>query len=327
MTLHALIGPAPLAEAGGPFLDVLREAGFTPVYPDRPEQMNEAELLRKLDGVSASVAGSEPYTRRVLEARPGLRVIARVGVGYDAVDVGAATEHGVVVTITPGANQDAVAEHTFSLILALAKKVVPQQLALRAGGWPRSATLPLRGRTLGIIGLGRIGKAVAIRAAAFRMRVLACESLPDLAFVTGQGIALVPLERLLAESDFVSLHVPLTHQTQHMINRRTLALMKPTAHLVNTARGPLVSESDLYEALTTGRLAGAGMDVYEREPPGKSPLLELDNVVLTAHTAGVDVQSRDDMALSAARSVAALRRGDWPEEQIVNPDVRARFHW
>jgi D-3-phosphoglycerate dehydrogenase len=323
-----LIAPTTLAKVGGPFEDLLKGSGFELKYQPYTWQMTEEELLGQLPGVRASVAGSEPYTRRVIAASPELRVIARVGVGYDAVDLAAATEHGVAVTIAPGTNQDAVAEHTFTLLLGLAKRLVPDHNAVKAGGWPRRANLPLRGRVLGIAGLGRIGKAVALRGRAFGMRVLAYEPVPDRAFVAEHGIELVPLERLLAESDYLSLHVPLTPESRHLINRRTLALMKPTAFLLNTARGGLVNEADLVEALRAGRLAGAGLDVFEQEPAGKdNPLLGLDNVVLTPHTAGTDLQSRDDMALSAARGIVALSRGEWPAEQVVNPEVRARFRW
>jgi phosphoglycerate dehydrogenase-like enzyme len=322
-----LIAPQTLANIEGPFVQVLREAGFELIYPDKPQQMTEEELLAKLAGINASVAGSEPYTRRVLEANPQLRVIARAGVGFDAVDVAAATEHGVAVTICPGTNQDAVAEHTFTLILALAKGLIDQHLATRQGKWPRSATLPLRGRTLGIVGLGRIGKAVALRGIAFGMHILAYEPLPDKAFVEQHGVTLAPLDRVLAEGDYVSLHVPLTPESKYLINKRTLGLMKPTAFLINTARGPLVNEGDLHQALKSGKIAGAGLDVFEQEPPGKIPLFELDNLVLTPHAAGVDLQSRDDMALASAQSIVALAAGGWPAPQVVNPEVRSRFKW
>jgi D-3-phosphoglycerate dehydrogenase / 2-oxoglutarate reductase len=322
-----LIAPAPLANLDASFLHVLREAGLEPVFPTRTHQLTEDELLETLPGVVASLAGSEPYTRRVLAAHPQLRVIARAGVGYDAVDCEAATDHGVAVCIAPGTNQDAVAEHTFMLILALAKHLIPQHVGVKAGGWPRQANIPLRGRTLGIAGLGRIGKAVAVRGAAFGMPLLAYEPYPDPDFVKQYHVTLVPLERLLAESDYVSLHMPLTPESKYLINRKTLALMKPTAFLVNTARGALISEPDLLEALRERRLAGVALDVFEQEPPGKLPLFEPDNVVLTAHTAGVDLQSRDDMALSAAQAIADLSRGKWPAEKVVNPAVKAKFRW
>jgi D-3-phosphoglycerate dehydrogenase / 2-oxoglutarate reductase len=323
-----LISPAPLAGLDAAFSHSLREAGFQLVYPARRAQMTEDELQATLAvGIRAALAGSEPYTRRVLEANRQLRVIARAGVGYDAVDVAAATDLGVAVCIAPGTNQDAVAEHTFTLLLALAKGLVPQHLGTCALKWPRRANLPLRGRTLGIAGLGRIGKAMAIRGACFGMRLLAYEPFPDRDFAAQYNVGLVSLEQLLAESDYLSLHMPATAASRHLINRDTLRRMKPTAFLLNTARGAIVNEAHLIEALQAGRLAGAGLDVFEEEPPADSPLLHMDNVVVTPHAAGVDLQSRDDMALSAAEAIIALSRGQWPAEKIVNPEVRERFRW
>jgi phosphoglycerate dehydrogenase-like enzyme len=317
-----------LAGFDSPFLHTLRAAGFELVYPGKAAQLTEEELLPALAGVDASLAGSEPYTRRVLEANPTLKVIARVGVGYDAVDLAAATEHGVAVTITPGANHDAVAEHTFALMLALAKDLVNQHNLTQAGRWPRKTTLPLRGRALGIAGLGRIGKAVACRGECFGMKLLAFEPFPDPEFVRRHLVTLLPFDRLLAESDFLSLHLPLTKESTHLMNRQTLSKMKPTAVLINTARGGLVCEPDLFDALKNHRLAGAALDVFEREPPDpKDPLLTLENVILTPHAAGSDVKSRDDMANMAAQSIVALSKGQWPPEQVVNPEVRAKFRW
>jgi phosphoglycerate dehydrogenase-like enzyme len=323
-----LVAPMTLAQTRGPFHDALIRAGFEPIYPGRGQQLTEEELLHDLQGVRAAIAGMEPYNARVLAAHPGLRVIARVGVGYDAVDVEAATRQGVAVAIAPGTNQEAVAEHTFALLLGLAKDVAAGHNGTRAGRWPRRITTPVRGRTLGIAGLGRIGKAVAVRGVAFGMRVLAHDPIADTAFAEAHGITLVPLDRLFSESDYLSLHSPLTPQSRHMINRRSLALMKPTAFLINTGRGGLVCEEDLVEALRAGKLAGAGLDVFELEPPRPdNPLLALDNVLVTPHTAGTDSQSLADMALSAAEAVISLSRGEWPAEKVVNPEVRERFHW
>jgi phosphoglycerate dehydrogenase-like enzyme len=322
-----LIAPMQLTHIQGRYHQTLLQAGFQLVHNPHGHQMVEEELLAALDGVVAALAGSEPYTRRVLAAHPHLRVIARVGVGYDAVDTAAATEHGVAVTITPNTNHDAVAEMTFCLLLALAKNLINQHLGTRAGRWPRGANLPVRQRTLALAGLGRIGKAVALRGKAFGMHLLAHDPFPDKAFAAQHGIPLVSLDELLAQADFLSLHLPLSPETRHLINRQTLAKMKPTAFLLNTARGGLVCEADLNQALRDKRIAGAGLDVYEQEPPGHSPLLELDNVVLTPHAAGTDLQSRDDMAASAAEAIVALSRGEWPAEKVVNPEVRSQFHW
>jgi phosphoglycerate dehydrogenase-like enzyme len=311
----------------GPHTALLREAGFEIVFPKRQAQLTEQELLDELPGIAAALAGSEPYTALVLEQAKALRVIARAGVGYDAVDLPAASKHGVAVAITPGANHDAVAEHTLAMLLAVAKNLRLLDLTTRQGKWVRTPTLPLRGQTLGIVGLGRIGKSVAVRARALGMKLLVTEAAPDRAFIAAHGLGLVPLERLLAESDYVTLHAPLLPATQRLIRRETLAQMKPTAWLINTARGGLICERDLLEALRAKRIGGAALDVFEQEPPGPSPFFELDNVLLTPHIAGIDEVSRIELGVHAARAIVALSRGEWPADQIVNQDLRARFRW
>jgi D-3-phosphoglycerate dehydrogenase len=323
-----MIGPAPLAKLEGDFLTILKNAGFEFVYPKVAVQMTEQDLLDQLHGIPAALAGSEPYTRKVFEASPQLKVVARVGVGYDAVDVPAATEHGVVVCTAPGTNQDSVAEHCFMLILALARNLIRQHVPISQGKWARSANQPIRGKTLGLVGLGRIGKAMTTRALAFGMRVIAYDPYPDQPFADRYGVRLVSLDDLLQEADHVSLHLPAMEGTYKLINAQRLALMKPTAFLINTARGAVVDERALYEALRDKKIAGAGLDVFEEEPPRPdNPIVRLDNVVMTAHTAGVDTQSRDDMARKAAECIAAISRGEWPAECVVNPEVMAKFKW
>lgn len=320
-----MIGPSHLAKEKGAFFDVLQTSNAEFIYPKKNVQMTESDILEQFHDVEAAIAGSEPYTRKVFETFPKLRILSRVGVGYDAVDVKAATEHGVVVTFAPGTNQNAVAEHCFSLILGLAKNVISQHNQIREGKWPRHANLPLRGKTLGLVGLGRIGKAMTRKAKAFDMPVIAYDPFPDTRFAQEQGIPLLTLEEVLKQADYVSLHLPFTPETAKLINAEKLGLMKPTAFLLNTARGAVVDEDALYDFLKNKKIAGAGLDVFEHEPPKGSPLLTLDNVVLTAHTAGVDVESRDAMALSAAKSLVALLKGEWPTEQIVNPEVKDAF--
>lgn len=310
----------------GEFLNVLNNAGFELVYPGLGRQLVESEVLERLKGVEYAVAGSEPYTRKVFEAHPQLKIIARVGVGYDAVDVQAATDHGVVVTTAPGTNQDSVSEHCFMLILALAKNLMLQHPAINAGGWPRQANVPLRGKTLGLAGLGRIGKSMTIRAQAFGMNVIAHDPFADKEFAAQHKIKLVSLEDLLRESDYVSLHMPLNKDTRGIINKERLALMKPTAFLINTARGSVIDERALYESLRDRKIAGAGLDVFDEEPPAKdNPILKLDNVVMTAHTAGVDSKSIADMALLACKCVAWILKGEWPGECVVNPEVKSKL--
>ena len=323
-----LIAPSPLAQMTGGFLDVLNKGGFELVYPGLGRQLVESEVLGILPGIPAAVAGSEPYTRKVFEANPQLKIVARVGVGYDAVDVQAATDHGVVVTTVPGTNQDAVSEHCFMLILALAKNLMLQHPAIHNGGWPRQANVPLRGKTLGLAGLGRIGKSMTIRAEAFGMKVIAHDPFADKAFAAEHHISLVSLEDLLRQSDYVSLHMPLNKDTRGIINKERLGLMKPSAFLINTARGSVIDEPALYEVLRDRKIAGAGLDVFDQEPPLKdNPILKLDNVVMTAHTAGVDTQSIADMALLAAKCVDWIAKGEWPTECVVNPEVKSKFQW
>jgi phosphoglycerate dehydrogenase-like enzyme len=327
MKPRVLIGPAPLRDIESVYGPTITGAGYDLSFPAKNVQMTEADLLQQLPGHAASLAGSEPYTPAVIAAAAakGLKVIARAGVGYDAVDLAAATEQGVAVTFAPGTNQDAVAEHTFAMILALAKNVISQHNLIKKGEWPRRANLPLRGKTLGILGLGRIGKAVALRAKAFLMNVVAYEPYPDQDFVAKNGITLLPLDDVFRQADWLTLHMPMLPESKQCVSKRTLDLMKPTAFLLNTARGGVVCEPDLYEALKNERIAGAGLDVFEEEPPGDNPLLTLDNVVFTAHTAGVDLQSRDDMARTAARAIVKLLAGEWPAEWVVNPQVKDKF--
>jgi phosphoglycerate dehydrogenase-like enzyme len=323
-----LIAPAPLDGIDAEFRSALVQAGFELIYPKLGRQMVEPELMQNLPGIKATLAGSEPYTRHVLEAMPELRVIARVGVGYDAVDIPAATERGIAVTIAPGTNQDSVAEHTFMLLLACARQLVSQHNLIVAGEWPRNANVPVRGRTLGIVGLGRIGKAVALRGLAFGMRVIVHEPFPEPAFVAEHSIPLLSFEEVMREADYLSLHIPMSPESRHMINAKTLSWMKPTAYLINTSRGGLINEPDLCVVLKEKRIAGAALDVFDEEPPPRDhPFFKLNNITLTAHTAGVDLKSRDDMALSAAQAIVDLSQGKWPKEKVVNPEVRAKFKW
>ena len=312
----------------GDYLQLLRDAGFEIRFADRSPITREQDLVKALQGFSAVIAGGEPYTDPVLRSLPELRVIARAGVGYDMVDLEAATRHGKVVTITPTANHDAVAEHAISLMLGVARDLLRLDRGICAGVYPKQILVPLRGKTLGIAGLGRIGRSVAQRASAFVMKILAYEKYPDKDFVDNYGVDLVDLDTLLQRSDFVTVHLPLTPETQGFINRQTLQKMKPGSFLINTARGGLIVEADLVEALRSGTLAGAGLDVTQQEPPEPdNPLLTLDNVILTPHVAGIDTQSFRDMGVSCAQSIIDLHRGKWVEEAILNRSLGADWRW
>jgi D-3-phosphoglycerate dehydrogenase / 2-oxoglutarate reductase len=314
-----LFGPAPMRDIPHCYEPLLTEAGLELVYPAAVRQMTEEELLGYLPGCIASLAGSEPYTRRVIEAgaKAGLKVIGRAGVGYDGVDVHACRDFGVTVTYAPGSNHEAVGEHAMMMILALAKQLVMQDRETRAGHWPRKAQRPVREKTLGIIGLGRTGKALAQRADAFRMNILACDPYVDGDYAKRHNIPLLPLDDVLEHADFLSVHVPLTSETRNLIRRETLAKLKPGAILINTSRGEVVHEADLVEALKNKLLAAAGLDVFEHEPLRNHPFQELDNVLLTAHTAGVDYRSREDMVRFAAEGIVKVLAGEPVGERLV----------
>ena len=329
---QVLFSPQEFYPASGPHVNILREAGFDLQYPNNNRlakgQCSDDETIELLRDAAAVIAWGESYPKRVIEALPKLRVISRVGVGYDRVDVSAATARGVVVTITPNANHEAVAEHALALLLAVAKSIARCDGSIRSGGWPNPSIKPLRGRTLGIVGLGRIGKSVASRAIGLRLKVLASDAAPDREFAREHGIEIVPFKNLLAESDFISLHCPLSDATRGLIDRTALGLMKPGGILVNTARGGLVVEDALVEALRAGHLWGAGLDVLADEPPpADNPLLAMPQVVFSPHIAGCDELALQDMALEAAQNIVALHRGEWPAGAVVADELRAGWRW
>lgn len=301
------------------------QAKFVPLEPDTSAE----EIIRHLRGSCASgaavshvavLAGSEAYTRQVFESAPDLRHIARIGTGYDAIDLDAATAHGVVVTTTPGANDAAVADHAFGLMLTLAHGIARDDRAVRRGQWNPVKNADLSGKTLGVVGLGRVGRSVARRARCFSMRILAYEPHPDPAFTRDLGIELVSLEELARHSDFISLHAPLGHNTRKMIGARFMSLMKPGAFLINTARGGLVDEDALYDALRAGGIGGAGLDVRASEPPGDGRFARLENAVMTPHSASFTDGSWRNMWSMAIESVSRLL-SDSPPEGMLNPEV------
>jgi phosphoglycerate dehydrogenase-like enzyme len=310
-----------------PYLRRLEEAGVEVVRRiGQQGKLSEDEVIESLPGVFGTLAGSEPYTERVFRSAPDLRVIARWGVGFDAVDVPAATRHGVAVCTAVGGNHETVADYAVALMCALQRGLLPNHRLITGGAWRTEFRPAIWRATAGIVGLGRIGQAVARRCRGFEMRILAHEPYPDLAFVREHGIELVPLDDLLRRADLVTLHCPATPENRHLINRERLALMKPSAYLVNTARGTLIDEAALHEALAARRLAGAGLDVFEKEPLTASPLFALDNVILSPHLAGIDETSEAAMANLAIDAILAVRRGETPaRESLVNPDaLRAR---
>lgn len=326
MPTKILICPKVLDHTPGEHFDVLVQAGFSVQYAKPMKDLLSAEeLSANLAGIDAVVAGSEPYTAEVLEKFPQLRVISRVGVGYDSVDVETATRLGMAVAITPGTNHDSVAELLFALLFAITKRIVPSHLNVASGKFDRKMTKPIRGQTIGLIGMGRIGKAVADRAIALGMKVIAYD--PMVTTNPSPSVEMVPLAELFRQSDVVSLHAPLTPETKHLIRAETIKQMKSGAILLNTSRGALVDEVALAAALEKGQIAAAGLDVFEREPPVGSPILQAPNVVLTPHVAGIDEEGVRQMSVMACRTIVDLFQGRWPVERIVNAESLGPWRW
>lgn len=256
-----------------------------------------------------------------MDAAPRLRVIARPGVGYDSIDLPAATRRGIAVCNMPAVNATAVAELTIALLLMCARHIPRNIDDVRSGSWQRLEGRELRNATLGLVGLGAIGKAVAQLASCFGMSILAYDKYQDTEFADRHGIRYTGIDELLATSDYVSLHMLLDASTRHWVDGSRLARMKPTAYLVNTSRGPVVDEAALYRALRDGVIAGAALDVVEVEPlPADSPLRGLGNVYITPHLGGVTREARERSGRGAAQNVLNVLDGREPTN-VVNPDA------
>jgi len=306
-------------EAG---LDLLREhCDRLDVSPhDRPATRDELlEGVAGRDGVMCHL--TDAIDAGILAAAgPACRVFANYAVGYNNIDLAAAGRLGIVVTNTPGVLTETTADLAWALLMSSARRIVESDRFFRTGRWDGWGPMQFLGHdicgaTLGIVGAGRIGQAVVRRAGGFGMRVLYAGR-SDQPAMNAMGARRVDLDALLRESDFVSLHVPLTPETQHLIGRRELQLMKPGAHLINTARGPVVNEAALVEALREKRIAGAGLDVYEHEPQPAPGLVELDNVVCICHLGSATEAARSRMSLMAAQNLLAAMRGERPPNAV-----------
>ncbi|MBL8849497.1 MAG: C-terminal binding protein [Planctomycetaceae bacterium] len=290
------------------------------IAPDKSEET----LVNLAAGVDAIVTCWARVSRKVLDAAPNCRIVARLGIGLDNIDVSAATGKGMLVTNVPDYCVSEVADHTVALLLALSRNVGFYHLRTKRGEYDLQAGPPIRrlsSQTLGLIGLGRIGSAVAERARALQMTLLAHTRSGD---SHGTGCRMVDLPTLLDESDYISLHVPATTETRRLINSETLQQVRPGARLINTSRGALIDPDALWEAIQSGRISGAGLDVFEPEPPDLShPLYCDERVIATPHTAFVSAESLDEMRRRVVAQVVSVLRGVTPEN-VVNPEVHRR---
>ena len=293
---------------------MIEDFADTVVYNDLGVPLTGDELLSRLEGVDGYIAGVDYITADVIEKMPAsVKVISRYGAGVDRVDIPACTKKGIVVTNTPGANAVAVCELAFSLMLCCARNIPVLHRAVEKGEWPRSEGIELNGKTLGIVGMGAIGKNLAVRARAFGMNVCAYDPYFDADFAKQHGVVQMELDALLSQADFISLHVPLNDQTRHMIGRERIAEMKQGAVVINTARGGLIDEQAAAEAVRAGRLGGLGLDAFEQEPLKDSPLFGLDRVIFTPHTGAHTAEAVANMGrMSVENAIAVLSGKECP---------------
>lgn len=328
--VYITTGNAPVTEAAlGIERPVLEAAGIALVVRHAPTEAALAEAVRDADALlaGATVPVTEPVLAAGAAAR--LKVVSKFGVGVDNIDLDAATRHGVIVCHVPDYCMDEVSDHAMALLLAWARRILPFNEMVQRGGWRQDFSQylmeiqPLRGQTLGVIGIGRIGGTLVPKAQAFGMRVIAHDPYVPPARVQQLGVTRVSLDELLAQSDYITIHTPLTAETRHLIGAAQFAQMKPHCFLINTARGPVVDNVALAAALDAGRLAGAGLDVTEPEPPGADfPLRGRANVILTPHYAFFSLASAAESRRRTAENAVLTLRGELPNA-VANPDILA----
>lgn len=266
-------------------------------------------LVDALEGCDGYLAGLDEITGEVLSHCPKLKTISRYGVGYDRVDLAAAEKYGITVTNTPGVNAEAVGELAFGMMMSLSRNLNGLDASTKKNGWLRQTGQELYGKTLGIIGLGAIGKVVARCAGGFQMKVLAYDPYMNETYAREHGIESVPFEELIRKSDYISLHLPLIEQTYHMIKRETFQQMKDDVILINASRGGMIDEEAACEALSAGKLGGLGLDAFETEPPVDSPLFAYDQVLVTPHTGAHTAEATENMAELAVDNLIQVLSG------------------
>lgn len=282
---------------------LLESKGFEVVMNPYGRILTEEEMKEAIVDVEGIIVGVDPLNKEVLSQAKHLKVISKYGVGTNNIDMDYCKERDITVTITKHANADSVADFAISLMLAVARRLVEVDRACRELDWGKKTSIGLSGKTLGVLGTGAIGKGVIRRAKGFDMRILAYDFYQDDIFAKEYGVDYVGLDYLLKESDFVSLHLPATQETKNMISYKQFDIMKKTAILVNTARGELIDEDALYHSLINKKIWGAGIDVFKHEPPENEKLLELDNIVVGAHSAASTVDAVNKMSEMAARNI------------------------
>ena len=307
--MRILVTPTSFSKTS-PAMDRLRQFAGEIVFNETGKPLAGEPLIELLRGCDGYIAGLDYITKEVLESADRLKVISRYGVGYDRVDIEAAARKDIIVTNSPGMNANAVADLAMGLILSVARRIPYLDRTLRDGEWVSSKGVEIYGKTIGIVGLGAIGRGVAKRARGFDMEVLAYDPYIDRAYAEENCIQPVPFEELIAKSHIISLHLPLNDMTRHMINAGSITLMQKGTILVNTSRGGIVDEDAVCDALADGRLGGLGLDVFEQEPPDVSPFLPFDNVVITPHKGSHTLEATNNMMRCAVDNLIKVLSGE-----------------
>lgn len=329
---NVLLTARALPEVGAPALEILKQAGCAFSTSSKKGPLSPADLIAQLEGVDAVLCSPDKFTAEVFEAPAAkrLKIVSRWGVGFDSVDIPAATAAGVVVAYTPGMLNDAVADYAFALLMALARRVHEGYASMCEGRWTAAWGHDVARKTLGIIGCGRIGQAVAKRAAGFDMKLLGHDVAPN-AEAEKLGVRFVPIDELLAQSDFVSIHAALTPQTRGLIGEAQLRRMKRSAYLINTARGEHVDEAALARALNEGWIAGAAADTFSAEPlPAEHPFRQAKNLLFTPHQASFARETGEQVSRAAAQAIVDLMNGKRPSFVVdagvfASSELRARI--
>ena len=301
--MKILVTPRSFGKSDPHAFQILRDAGLEVVVNDSGGILDREALGARLADCDGVVIGVDPLDAGVLAKAPGLKAIAKYGVGVDNIDLDECKKRGIKVSRTVGANADAVADYAFALMMAVARRVPRIDAMCRRGDWSKVTGIDIYGKTLGLLGLGAIGKGMAARARGFGMRVMAYDVFWDAAYAANSGVEKATPEEIYADADFISLHVPLTNETRGMIGADQLAAMKPTAIIVNTARGGIIDEDELLAALRDKRIYGAGIDAFEEEPPANKEWFTLDNVVIGSHSAASTNGATEKMGRMAAENL------------------------
>jgi D-3-phosphoglycerate dehydrogenase len=314
--MKILITPRSFASSSDKAIKMLMERGYEIQRNNTDRPYQKEEMLNLIRGIDGIIIGIDELSAEIIERADKLKVISKYGTGLDNIDLPMATKKKIIVTNTPQANVDAVADLVFGLILSLARRIPEADRKTKNGKWEKIIGKSVWKKTLGVIGLGKIGKQVVKRARGFQMNILGFDLIKDKKFASRYGIKYVSLEKLLQKSDYITIHLPLNNATRGMISYKELGKIKKEAFLINTSRGGIVDEQALYQALRNNQLKGAALDVYHNEPPVESPLKELDNVIMTPHIGAYTEEAIENMGMQAAQNLIDVLEGRKPKNRV-----------